>query len=56
MKHFIPGVGGVLVVGGVLIYQQHRHLSGIVILETAILGIAVVLSILHLISLWRNHR
>lgn len=56
INKFIPWVGGLLVLGGVLLYQQYRHLSGIVILETGLLGIAVILGLLHLWSLWRNRR
>jgi len=56
MKKLGPWIGAILVVGGVLAYQQHRHLPAIVLLETGVLGIAVVLAILHLISLWRNRR
>jgi len=56
MKKIIPGLGGIIVIGGVLLYQQHRHLSAIVLLETAILGFAVLVGILHLISVWRNRR
>ncbi|WP_208910906.1 hypothetical protein [Levilactobacillus yiduensis] len=56
INKFIPWGGGLLVLGGVLLYQQYRHLSGIVILETGLLGIAVILGLLHLWSLWRNRR
>ncbi|WP_164511337.1 hypothetical protein [Levilactobacillus mulengensis] len=56
MKKLGPWIGAILVVGGVLVYQQHRHLPAIVLLETGVLGIAVVLGIFHLISLWRNRR
>ncbi|MFC6289695.1 hypothetical protein [Levilactobacillus angrenensis] len=55
-KHLLPWGGGLLVLGGVLLYQQHRHLSGVVILETGLLGIAVILGLLHLWSLWRHRR
>ena len=54
MKNFLPLLGGLVVIGGVLLYQQFRHVSGIAMLETAILGIAAVLGILHLISHWRH--
>ncbi|MCI1554426.1 MAG: hypothetical protein LKH74_10945 [Levilactobacillus sp.] len=55
-KKYLPELGGLLVVGGVLLYQHYRHLSGIILLETGLLGIAVILGIGHLWSLWRNRR
>lgn len=54
MKRIVPGLLGVIVVGSIVIYQQMRHLPWIVMLETGILGIGVVFSILHFISVWRN--
>lgn len=54
MKNLVAAGGGLLVIGGVLLYQQVRHVSGIVMLETVVLGIAAVLGILHLISHWRH--
>ncbi|NLR30863.1 hypothetical protein [Levilactobacillus tujiorum] len=54
MKNLVAAGGGLLVIGGVLLYQQVRHVSGIVMLETVVLGVAAVLGILHLISHWRH--
>jgi len=54
MKQILSGLGGLLLVGAVLLYQQFRHVSGIAMLETGVLGIAAVLGVLHLISHWRN--
>ncbi|KRL98301.1 hypothetical protein ACUIJQ_12855 [Levilactobacillus hammesii] len=54
MKKILPALGGLLIIGGVLLYQQFRHVSGIAMLETAVLGIAAFLGILHLISHWCN--
>lgn len=55
MKKYLPLTLGILFVGGIVLYQRYRHLSGIVLLETAILGIAAVLGVLHLIRFWRDH-
>lgn len=55
-KKYLPELGGLLVVGGVLLYQHYQHLSGIILLETGLLGIAVILGLGHLWSLWRNRR
>ncbi|WP_156470457.1 hypothetical protein [Levilactobacillus senmaizukei] len=54
MKRIIPGLLGVIVVGGIVIYQQMRHLPLVIMLETGVLGIGVVFSLLHIISVWRN--
>ncbi|WP_407888409.1 hypothetical protein [Levilactobacillus sp. N40-8-2] len=54
MKRILSGLCGLLLIGGVLLYQQFRHVSGIAMLETGILGIAAILGVLHLISHWRN--
>ena len=55
MKKYLPLTLGILFVGGIVLYQRYRHLSGIVLLETTILGIAAVLGVLHLIRFWRDH-
>jgi len=54
MQKFIPWLLGILVVGGVLVYQQLRHLSGFVMLETIVLGIAAILAILHIVSFFHR--
>ena len=54
MRQILSGLGGLLLVGAVVVYQQFRHVSGIAMLETGVLGIAAVLGVLHLISHWRN--
>ncbi|WP_367295840.1 hypothetical protein [Levilactobacillus yonginensis] len=55
MKKYLPFILSVLFVGGVILYQRYRHLSGIVLLETTILGVAAILGVLHLIRFWRDH-
>ncbi|WP_203641521.1 hypothetical protein [Levilactobacillus andaensis] len=54
MQKFIPWLLGILIVGGVLVYQQLRHLSGFVMLETIVLGVAAILAILHIVSFFHH--
>jgi len=54
MQKLLAWIGGVLVTGSILAYEYYRHLGIIPMLETVVLGIAAVLSILHLLSYWHR--